>query len=116
MIHQYRKELAIEKERVYSIADQLELWKSISIDYGGDLDIEGLSEDPRNISLQIINRKEGLLLDDKKDLFYVMFHDKISEQRKSELNKYFSDVVLGNYFYIVTDENGKIKEMFWDKP
>jgi hypothetical protein len=55
-------------------------------------------------------------LADKNDTLYVMSHNKINEQRKKELNKYFSELVLGNYFYIVIDENGKIKEMFWGKP
>jgi hypothetical protein len=116
VIHKYRENLETEKERVYSIADQLELWKRISIEYEGLLGIESLSEDTRNISVKKINRIEGVLLSDKKDVFYVVFHDKLNKQRKKELNKYFSEVVLGNYFYVVTSENGKIKEMFWDKP
>jgi hypothetical protein len=116
VIHQYREDLAMEKERVYSIADQLEFWKRISIEYDGRLDLEGLSKDTRNFDVKRITRKEALLLNDKNDKFYVIFHDKLDKQRKNELNKYFSEVVLGNYFYAVANEKGKIKEMFWDKP
>jgi hypothetical protein len=112
----YQNDLEIEKERVYSIADQLELWKKISIEYDGRLYLEKLSNDPRNISVKKIDRKEGVQLSDKNDTYYVMFHDKLDDQRKLELKKYFSELVLGNYFYIITNKNGEIKEMFWDKP
>ncbi len=114
-LYKYREALEIEKSRVYNIADHLELWKEISITYNGYLDVEKLSQDPRNIEITKINRKNGTFIPDSENL-YVMYYDKLNNQRKKELKRFFSDLVLNNYFYVITDHNGKIKEIFWDKP
>jgi len=115
-LYQYREALETEKTRVYSIADHLELWKKISTEYDGYFDLEKLSKDRRNIKITQIKRKDETSSIGDDEILYVMFHNKIDEQRKNELNRFFSDLVLGNYFYVTTDKNGKIKEMFWDKP
>ncbi len=115
-LYQYREALETEKTRVYSIADHLELWKKISTEYDGYFNLEKLGEDRRNIKITQIKRKDETSSIGDDEIIYVMFHNKIDEQRKNELNRFFSDLVLGNYFYVITDKNGKIKEMFWDKP
>ncbi len=115
-LYKYQEALEVEKARVYSIADHLELWKEISIKYDGYLDLEKLGKDQRDIKITQINRRDGASLDNDEGMFYVMFHNELDKQRKSELDRFFSDLVLGNYFYVITDKNGKIKEMFWDKP
>ncbi len=115
-LYQYREALEIEKTRVYSIADHLELWKKISTEYDGHFDLEELGKDRRNIKIIQIKKRDELSSINEGEILYVMFHDEIDEQRKNELNRFFSNLVLGNYFYVTTDKNGKIKEMFWDKP
>ena len=115
-LYQYREALETEKTRVYSIADHLELWKKISTEYDGYFDLEKLAKDQRNIKITRIKRKNETSSIGDDEILYVMFHNKIDEKRKNELNRFFSDLVLGNYFYVTTDKNGKIKEMFWDKP
>ncbi len=115
-LYQYREALETEKTRVYSIADHLEIWKKISTEYDGYFDLDKLGKDRRNIKITQIKRKNEISSIGEDEILYVMFHNKIDEQRKSELNRFFSDLVLGNYFYVTTDKNGKIKEMFWDKP
>lgn len=115
-IYNCREALEKEKARVYSIADHLEFWKEISIEHDGYLNLEKLGKNQRNIKITQIKRKDGIFLTDEEDMFYIMFYSELDEQRKKELNRFFSDIVLGNYFYVITDKNGKIKEMFWDKP
>ena len=115
-LYQYREALETEKTRVYNIADHLELWKKISTEYDGYFDLEKLGKDQRNIKITQIKRKNETSFIDEDKILYVMFYNEIDEQRKNELNRFFSDLVLGNYFYVTTDKNGKIKEMFWDKP
>jgi hypothetical protein len=114
-LYKYREALDIEKERVYSIADHLELWKEISIKHNGYFDVEKLSKDQRNIEITKINRRDGIFIPDD-EILYVMYYDKLNNRRKSELKRFFSELVLSNYFYVITDNNGKIKEMSWDKP
>ncbi len=116
VFYQNREALEKEKTRVYSIADNLELWKKISIEYDGYFDLEKLSKDRRNIKITKIKKKDGISSIGDDEILYVMFHNEIDGQRKKELNRFFSDLVLGNYFYVTTSKNGKIKEMFWDKP
>jgi hypothetical protein len=41
------------------IADHLELWKKISIEHDGYLNLEKLSKDRRNIKITKIKRKDG---------------------------------------------------------
>jgi len=115
-LYEYREALEVEKTRVYSIADHLELWKEISIKHDGYLDLEKLGKDQRNIKITKIERRDRASLANDESMFYVMFYDELGKQRKSELDRFFSDLVLGNYFYVITDKSGKVKEMFWDKP
>ncbi len=94
-LYQYREALETEKTRVYSVADHLELWKKISTKYDGYFDLEKLGKDRRNIKTTQIKRKNETSSIGEDEILYVMFHNKIDEQRKSELNKFFSDIVLG---------------------
>ena len=114
-LYKYRVALEEEKARVYNIADHLELWKEISIKYDGHFDVDKLGKSQRNIEITKINRRDGLSIPDD-EMLYVMYYDKLNDRRKNELNRFFSDLVLNNYFYVITDDDGKIKDMFWDKP
>lgn len=112
-----QKQLIIEnqQQRLYNIADHFELWKDIVKNQDGKIDLETLVQDERNIKISKIDRKELQEIYDDVEL-YVMHYDAPDEGRKQKLKKYFSDLVLGNYFYITTDKDGVILEMFWDKP
>ena len=113
----FKIEFIGKKARVYSIADHLDFWKEITVKHNGYLDVESLSKNSRNIDITIIKRKAGEFSVGEDEVFYTMFHSELNEQRKKELDRvFFSDLVLGNYFYIITDKNGKIKAMSWDKP
>lgn len=114
-LYEYRKALETEKARVYSIADHLELWKKISIEHNGYLNMQELEKDRRDIEFFQVTRKEGLPPMVDGDKFYSMFYNEPDKQRKKELENFFSDLVLRSYFYIIIDKNKKIKEMFWDK-
>lgn len=114
IIYNYRESLKIEKNRVYNIADHLEFWKETILESNGYLSTEKMVKDKRNIELFEITRKDGSVIADD-EMLYIMFYDKVDKKRKNELDRYFSDLVLRNYFYIITDKNKKIKEMFWDK-
>lgn len=103
-----------QQTRLYNIADNFELWKKIITEHNGKLNIELLAQDSRNIEIVKIEREE-LNLDSNNHL-YVMFYDAPNTARKEKLDRYFSDLVLGNYFSIVTNNDGQIKDMFWDKP
>ncbi|MEE9355735.1 MAG: hypothetical protein V3U75_09125 [Methylococcaceae bacterium] len=115
-IYSIRESLKMSETRIYNIADNLELWKKISIEHAGQFDIRSLRNDRRNIRINRITRKEALLLQNKEDQLYIIFYDEPDKKRKKELDRYFSELVLRNYLYVITDKNKKIKEMFWDKP
>jgi|GEM_PF-5265850 len=49
------------------MVDHLELWKEITVEHNGYLDLEKLANNPRDIEIDRITRKEALsLLDDGK--------------------------------------------------
>lgn len=103
-----------QQKRLYNIADNFELWKKMITEHDGKIDIELLAKDSRNIQITKIEREE--LSDNENSDLYIMFYDAPNKVRKDKLDKYFSDLVLGNYFYIITNKDKQIKEMFWDKP
>ncbi len=103
-----------QQKRLYNIADNFELWKKMITEHDGKIDIELLAKDSRNIQITKIEREE--LSDNENSDLYIMFYDAPNKVRKDKLDKYFSDLVLGNYFYIITSKDKQIKEMFWDKP
>ena len=115
-LYNLRKSLKESTERIYNIADHLELWKEISTKHGGFINFDKLNKDPRNITITKVTREEGFISENENDILYILTHDKIDSKRKKYLSRYFSELVLGNYFSIITDKSGKIKEMDWDKP
>ena len=115
-LYDHRSSLKNAEKRVYNIADNLEFWKLMSIRQGIQFDIDSLENDARNIKITPIKSNDGLPLKDEDNKFYILSYSGADKKRKKELGRYFSDLVLQNYFYVVTDKNGKIKEMFWDKP
>jgi ribosomal protein S4E len=80
------------------IADHLELWKKISIEHDGYLNLEKLSKDRRNIKITKIKRKDGAFFAGDEDMFYVMYYNGLDKQRKNELNRFFSDLVPATIF------------------
>lgn len=115
-LYHYRIQLEQENQRVYNIADNFEFSKQLIRETNGYLDFAFLSRNERNIHITEIKRREALQFLEHGDKLYAMFYDDPAKRRREKLNNYFSDLVLNNYFSVVTDSNGKIKEMFWDKP
>jgi len=116
-LHGAKATLEEERRRVYNIADYAELWKEVSLRDGGRLDPEALGKDPRNIRIADTPPEgvaSGLLAPG--DRLYTLTYGRPDPARRSRLDRYFSDLVLSNYFYVITNERGQIKDMFWDKP
>ena len=105
--------LAIERQRVYQIADHIELWKQVAIRDRGRLDREALGRDARHMELTETSGAGRLAPGDRT---YTLIYDRPDSARQSQLQRYFSDLVLSNYFYVVTDAQGQIKDLSWDKP
>jgi hypothetical protein len=112
-LHRATAALEIERRRVYHIADQLELWKLVAIRDHGRLDREALGRDARHIELTDAPGAAHLAAGDRA---HTLIYDAPDAARRSQLDRYFSDRVLANYFYVVTDAQGQIKDMSWDKP
>ncbi len=115
-LYEHRASLKNAEKKIYNIADNLEFWKLMSIRQGIQFDVDYLGNDVRNIKITPIKNNDGLPLKNEDNQFYILSYSGADKKRKKELERYFSDLVLQNYFYVVTDRNGKIKEMFWDKP
>ena len=116
-LHGAKEDLENERRRVYNIADYAELWKEVTLRDGGRLDREALGKDPRHIRIADTPAEgaaSGVLAPG--DRLYTLTYDPPDPARRSRLDRYFSDLVLSNYFYVVTSERGQLKDMFWDKP
>ena len=113
-LYQSRRRLGIERQRVYNIADQLELWKELSAGNAGTLD--QLRSNERGFDLTQVTRSEAWTPPAEGDTLYVTSRGPLSSERKQELDRYFSELVLGNYFSVIVDSKGRIKNMAWDKP
>lgn len=113
-INQLSKHISIEKERVINIARNLELWKDITINYDGYFDQEKLLQKNKEIKVTKIDRDESELGIKEGEKLYAVYYS--SPGNENMFRRYFSELVLGNYFYLVTGSDGKIRELFWDKP
>jgi len=115
-IFNYRNQVIEAKHRIYNIADNFELFKQLHLESNGVLNRQALEADPRQIEITEVTRKEAISELKPGQRLYTMFYNEPSDLRKKQLNRYFSSLVLNNYFFIVTQSDGKIIEMFWDKP
>jgi hypothetical protein len=113
-INQLSRHISTEKERVISIARNLELWKDITINYGGYFDQEKMLQENKEIKVTKIDRDESELGIKESEKLYIVYYS--NPGNENMFRRYFSELVLGNYFYLVTDSDGKIRELFWDKP
>jgi hypothetical protein len=114
-LHLSRVAFANERKRGLNIADQLELWKELASQNDGRVDLNALEKSARHVQLTPYPTTEGLPLAPG-DRVFTMIHDEPDQARQRKLERYLSDLVLHNYFYVVVDARGQIKEMFWDKP
>ncbi|SHO55569.1 hypothetical protein [Vibrio quintilis] len=105
--------LSSERVRVLNIARSLELWKNITINDSGYFYPDKLFKN-EEIELKEINRSKSETGINKGEKMYILYYKKDIDETKFQ--RYFSDLVLDNYFYLITDADGKIKELFWDKP
>ncbi len=109
-INHLSNSIPIEKERALNIARHLELWKNITVNY--DRYLEPLLQENKKIRIVKIERDKSELGIKKNENMYSMYHlDSVDE---NALQKYVSDSVLDGYFYIITDSDGKIQDLFWD--
>ncbi|BCL69032.1 hypothetical protein TUMSATVNIG1_09720 [Vibrio nigripulchritudo] len=109
-INHLSKQVETEKSRVMSVARNLELWKQITIKNDGHLDQNTLMQENQDIHIELVANayvEEG-------HKFYMMYYSE--PLKEQDFKRYFSELVLDDYFYIVTDSDGKVKELFWDKP
>jgi hypothetical protein len=113
-LHRSKVAFANERRRALNIADHLELWRELAAS-GGHATREALEKSSRKIELTLRNPTEGLPLPPG-DRVYTMIYDEPAQTRQRKLDRYLSDLVLHNYFYVVVGSRGEIKEMFWDKP
>jgi hypothetical protein len=114
-LHLSRVAFDNERRRALNIADQLELWKELAIQHRGRIDREALEKNARNIELTPRRPTEGLPWPPG-DRLFTMLRDPPDPARQRKLQRYLSDRVLDNYFYVVIGADGWVKEMFWDKP
>lgn len=103
------------KTRVENISYQLEFWKTLSIKAGVVFDLGQLISDYPDIVVTKIDESDALdgVIENGGQL-YVLTYD--SPKGKPVLDRYFSELVLSNYFYVVTNSQGEVQSMFWDKP
>ncbi|MDP2570974.1 hypothetical protein Q8W40_02180 [Vibrio penaeicida] len=92
------------------MARHLELWKEITVNNSGYLNQAALLQE--NLDIQITPVENADIEDGQR--FYAMYYSEAAKEQ--DFRQYFSELVLGNYFYILTDADGKIREFFWDKP
>lgn len=109
-IDQLSKQLTTEKTRVVSMARHLELWKEITGNNSGYLNQAVLLQENQDIQITLVENAD---IEDGQR-FYAMYYSEAAKEQ--DFRQYFSELVLGNYFYILTDADGKIREFFWDKP
>lgn len=112
----YRSKLETEQKRVYNIADNFQLVRKMMTGMDGKLDPEKLNQYRRGMKISEITRPEALSILKPGEKLYTMTYPKPDNKDKKRLDRYFSDLVLYNYYYIKTDSHGKIIELFWDKP
>tara|TARA_Y100001968_G_scaffold251008_1_gene236153 strand:- start:779 stop:1201 length:423 start_codon:yes stop_codon:yes gene_type:complete len=113
-INQLSNKIEKERERVINIARTLELWKDITINLKGHFDLEKLHLVNSDLNVTKIERDTAELgINEGEKLYAVYYSRPVNENM---YRRYFSELVLGNYFYLVTDSDGKIQELFWDKP
>ena len=105
--------LSKEKERVYAIADFFEVWKDVSIS-SKTVRVEDLRASSYGFKLYPFPAETNPASSDSK--FFAMYYRKLEPNRKEELKRYFSDLVLGHYFYLEVGLGGEIRDFFWDKP
>ncbi len=113
-INQLSNDVSVEKKRALNIARHLKLWKDISINYDGYFDQERLLQENKEIkvvNIEYDKSKFGIKKDEK---LYVMYHSNPASENRFQ--HYFSELVILDLYYIVTDFDGRIQEFSWDKP
>ncbi len=113
-INQLSNDVSVEKKRVINIARHLKLWKSISINHNGYFDQESVLQENKGIMVAEIEH-DKFKFDIKKDeKLYVMYYSNPASENKFQ--QYFSELVVLDFYYIITDFDGRIIEFSWDKP
>ncbi len=113
-INQLSNHIENERERVVNIARTLELWKEITINWEGIFDQEKMHLVNADINVTKVERDTAELGIKESEKMYVLYYS--SPVNEDMYRRYFSELVLGNYYYLITDSDGKIQELFWDKP
>ena len=113
-INQLTNHIEKERERVINIARTLELWKEFTINWEGSFDQEKLHLVNADINVTKVERDTAELGIKEGEKMYALYYS--SPVNEDMYRRYFSELVLGNYFYLVTDSDGKIQDLFWSKP
>lgn len=111
-IFQLSKKLSVEEQRVFNIARNLELWKTITVKDKGYFDVKRLSSEEQGFNIKQIDRDNSGI--GKNEKLFIIYYT--SPPNKNELKRYTSDLILNDYLSVVTDTDLKIKSMTWDKP
>ncbi len=114
-LRQYQNALNVADKRIIHIADNYEFWKTLYLKHDGIFNPENLQNNTRNIEITRLQSSPSEV-NSQSEQTYVMYYDEPYPKEKENLKKYYSETVLGNYFYIKTDSQERIIDMFWDKP
>jgi hypothetical protein len=114
MLH-YRHEAQAERERAYHIADGMDHLLSLLGVSEEKLTVDNLRRRSDIIAVNPFPKHSQYFLRDGQRAYTVVFKD-LEPMQGTRLNRYFSDIVLGNYYYIVISKNGRPVNFFWDKP
>jgi hypothetical protein len=115
LVLHYRHEAQTERERAYHIAEGMDHLLSLLGVSEEKLTVDNLRKSSDVIAVDEFPKSSQYFLRDGQHAYTVVFKD-LEPMQGTRLTRYFSDIVLGNYYYIVIGKNGRPVDFFWDKP
>lgn len=115
-LSKYKAAFNTEKQRAAHIADNYELYKTIMSEMDGQFNRGELLKRRSNLFVTEITRPEATSHLKSGERLFSMTYSTQPDHADARVGLYFSERVLHHYYYVKTDKDNRLLDMFWGKP